>query len=147
MTHSSKFKSASRYQNRVMDFYHQKIQQQQQLLQQIQAILPKHLAEHVLHCVLSEKKLILYTDAAIWSSQLRFYQTTILHSFSQTQLNLELLQIRLIPPTSTHKVDKEPLIPSKKNIDDIRNNAHQITDDKLQQALLNLSRTLERLSK
>lgn len=143
----SKFKPANRYQNSVMDFYHKKIHEQQQLLQKIHTTLPKHLAEHVLHCVISGKKILIYTDATVWSSQLRFYQTTILNGLSQTQFKVELLQVRLIPQTIQQKKQREPLVPSKENIHHIRHNANQVTDEKLQKALLNLSQTLEKLSK
>ena len=90
------FKSVLDFHNRTIDKLVSEIEQQKDLLLIVKSALPENLAEHTSHCVIHDATLFLYTDAAIWSSQLRFYQNTILAVISSlTQNPIKHVQIRL----------------------------------------------------
>lgn len=127
--------------------YQTKIRQQQQFLNVIKGMLPTHLTGHLLHCVVSAEKCLLYTDTEEWAVQLRLYLPIILHTLQTSSLpKLELIQVRLISQPETRQVNRKANIPSKRNIELMRDNLQGIKDEKLKQALLRLSQTLDRLS-
>lgn len=124
------------------------IKQQLALLEHIQAALPKDLANHAFHSVLNNKKLLIYTDSAIWASQLRFYGKTMLTAIgSVTSAPVSVLQVKVIsiPATAPTGPKRKPVIPPQKVADAIRNNSLIATDPQLKQALGKLSSTLGRL--
>jgi hypothetical protein len=91
----SSFKRSLSFQNRTMAFFYSQIEQQQRILQRIKAVLPEVLAKQVRHCLIRDKKLLIYTDSAAWASQLRFYKSTILAStVTLTKAPVEILQIK-----------------------------------------------------
>jgi hypothetical protein len=91
------FKPISEFHNRAIDKLVTQIDQQKTLLSVVKNALPEMLAEHTLHCVIHDAILIIYTDAAVWSSQLRFYQTVLLDVTSLfIQLPIKRVQIRLM---------------------------------------------------
>lgn len=138
------FKLAANCQNKMTAVYQGKIKQQAQFLNLIKATLAAPLAEHLLYCVISGKKLLLYTDAEEWATQLRHYQPAILNATSVS--NLATVEFRIISVSTEQRVTRKVNLPSKKNIELIRDNLSTISDDKLKQALLRLSQTLDRLS-
>ncbi len=87
------FKSALEFHNRTIDKLVTQVEQQQDLLSMVKSVLPEMLAEHTLHCVIHDTTLLIYSDAAVWSSQLRFYQAAILNVVEQS---VKRVQIRLI---------------------------------------------------
>jgi hypothetical protein len=87
------FKSALEFHNQTLDKLVTRLDEQKDLLSMVKSVLPENLAEHTLHCVIHDSTLLIYTDAAVWSSQLRFYQNTILAIVEQ---GLKRIQIRLI---------------------------------------------------
>jgi hypothetical protein len=140
------FKLATTCQTPIMAVYQAKIKQQKYFLELIRATLFAPLAEHVLYCVISGKKCLLYTDAEEWATQLRFYQPILLDTLANsTQIAIHSIQVRLIspPPQQTIRNNK---LPSKENIKLIQDNLQYRQEDELKQALLRLSQTLERLS-
>lgn len=135
------------YPQQLFAIYQQKINQQQQLLKRIKTVLPAELAAHTLYCVMKDTKLLLYTDSAIWSSQLRFYQQAILtEAREQGYQRLETLQIKLMTGHGEKARSAKVRVPSKKNIELIRHLASQQKNDHLQRALAKLSDTLSKLS-
>lgn len=144
-----RFKSALEFEGKVFTRYKYKIEAQTRLLEIIKAVLPENLSCHALSCVISEKKVLLYTDSAIWSSQLRFYHKTILRALVNSQQGtFQLLQIKVIPKT------KDPLqmsllnLPSAENISSIFEQANaRDSDDMLKKSLFNLATTFKKLSK
>ncbi|WP_305909260.1 DciA family protein [Methylomarinum sp. Ch1-1] len=144
---SQSFKSVLNYPQRLFTIYQHKINQQTQLLALIKSAIPAQLADHALHCVLSGKKILLYTDSAIWSSQLRFYQQTILGQLHEHGYRgIETLQIKVTPQQIADEHPSNVKIPCRKNIELIRQQGMQQSDDRLNRALLRLSETLDRLS-
>jgi hypothetical protein len=87
------FKSALEFHNQTLDKLVTRLDEQKDLLSMVKSVLPENLAEHTLHCVIHDSTLLIYTDAAVWSSQLRFYQNTILAIVEQ---GVKRIQIRLI---------------------------------------------------
>lgn len=143
------FKAALSFQNRTMAHFYSQIEQQKQALERIHAALPAALAEHVLHCVINGKKLLIYTDTAAWASQLRFYNSAILATIAPaTRESVSIMQIKVIADlANTHaQPSRKPIIPSAEKIELIRNHSLTAADDQLKLALLKLSATLTRLS-
>lgn len=141
------FKSTLDFDGKVFTLYKYQIETQAKLLEKIKALLPDHLVTHALYCVLSNKKLSLYTDSAIWSSQLRFYHQTILQGLlSSHEGIIETLQIKIIPQ-SLEQGDvkkKTKKLPSVKNIDFILEQAKNQKDESLRNSLLRLGRALQK---
>lgn len=146
MPKTDSFNTPAAYNNHILASYHRQIKSQQRLLSVIKKALPEALAEHVLHCTLSSRKLLLYTNSASWSSQLRFYQQVILDSVNANNVNAELVQIRLINENNAPRTERKLKIPSKNSIELVKNCGESEEDEKLRQALLNLSQTLTKLS-
>jgi hypothetical protein len=87
------FKSVSDFHNHTLDKLVTQMDQQKDLLSVVKSVLPETLSEHTLHCVIHDATLLIYTDAAVWSSQLRFYQAGIL---AVLENRVKRIQIRLI---------------------------------------------------
>ena len=141
------FKKSLAFPNRTMVYLYSQIEQQQRILQQIKTVLPDNLAKQTKHCLIKDHKLLVYTDSAIWASQLRFYNSAILASI-QTLVKspIDNLQIKIIsrPSGRTETATRKANLPSLEGIDLIRKHSLSISDDKLSAALLKLSVTLKR---
>jgi len=143
------FKAALLFPNRIIAHLHSQIEQQQQVLERVCTILPATLAAHALHCVINGKKLFIYTDAATWASQLRFYNSAILAAIAPvTRESISIMQIKVISELASTNAQptRKPLIPSAEKIEFIRNHSLTVQDEQLKLALLKLSATLARLS-
>lgn len=91
------FKPIAEFHNRAIDTLVTRVEQQMDLLSVVKNVLPENLAAHTLHCVIHDSMLLIYTDAAVWSSQLRFYQVAILAAIAPLFENaVSRVQIRLI---------------------------------------------------
>lgn len=159
---SPPFKAALSFPNGTIAYYCSQIARQKQVLQHIHEVLPKPLAEHALHCVVSGKKLLLYTDTAAWASQLRFYNRAILEAIAPiTRESVSVMQIKVRAETSPAGRKREadegafqamphgrkPNIPSAEKIAFIHSHSLTVQDERLKAALLKLSATLANLSK
>jgi hypothetical protein len=141
------------YPNKTIALLCLQINQQLAVLEQIKAVLPKELTDHTLHCVFNDKKLnnrklLIYTDSAVWASQLRFYGKTILAAIeSSTSDTVSVLQIKVInvPETTITRKNRIAVIPSQAVADEIGSFSLTVTDSKLKQSLDKLSSTLARL--
>ena len=143
------FKVSLSFQNRTMTYFYSQIEQQQQVLQRIQAVIPEALAKQVRHCLIREKKLLVYTDSAAWASQLRFYNSVILTAVKPLSRSpVEIMQIKIIAGQTglISGSKRKAKIPSVEKIELIRNDSLNVSDNQLKLALLKLSSTLERLS-
>lgn len=141
------FKSVLNYPERLFAIYQHKINQQAQVLRLVRNVLPTKLGSHASYCVLNDKKIVLYTDSATWSSQLRFYHQTILSKLHDTGFqHVEVLQIKVVPEQQTQVSKNKAKIPSQENIDLIRQQGLAQHDQELNAAFLRLSKTLSRLS-
>lgn len=137
------------FQNRLFGYYVNQIEQQQRMLQQVRKGLPDNLAKHACHCLISNGTLLVYTDSAIWASQLRFYNQTILANVvSVTHEAVQKMQIKVmtqntgVHPPSVVQVN----IPTLATIDMMQKQTACVSDKSLQQSLLRLNATLRRLA-
>lgn len=164
MNSTTSFKAALTYPSRAMAMLYGQLEQQKQVLQRIHAVLPEDIAKHALHCVIKDKKLLVYTDTPAWASQLRFYNRAILAAVAPvTRAPVSIMQVKIqqeagltvhgnmidaekLKTQSTNSARK-PNIPSAEKIRLIRDHSLTIPDEKLQQALQRLSATLEKLSR
>ena len=141
------FKSALGYEGKIFATYKYQLEIQNELLNAVKSALPSHLSSHALYCVASGKKVIIYTDSANWSSQLRFYHQDILKALPASNNRIfETLQIKIIPQTVEREKKKTLSSPSAENIELILSQAEQQTDGKLKEALLKLGRTFKKLT-
>ena len=145
-TQTAQFKLALRHQNKILVNYKIQLQQQQLLLDIIKSALPDPLKQQANYCVISNRKVLLYTTSAVWASQLRFYNNAMLSAILKWKHNayIEALQIRIL--TATPMIQgtlRQPKIPSVQIIKQI-SEARPNTMDTLSQALTNLSKTLEK---
>ncbi|MDD5322513.1 MAG: DciA family protein [Methylococcales bacterium] len=143
------FKTSLSFHSRTIAYFYSQIEQQKRALQRIQAVLPEPLAKQVRHCLIKDKKLLIYTDSAAWASQLRFYNYAILAAIAPlTRTSIALMQVKIIAEQTglVLRSVRKANIPSGEKIAIIRNDSLSIRDDQLKQALLRLSATLERLS-
>ena len=143
------FKASLSFQNRTMAYFYSQIEQHQRILQHIQAVLPEALAKQVRHCIIRNKKLLMYTDSALWASQLRFFNSAILAAIMPlTRTPVEIMQIKIIVGQTglIPGPERKAKIPSVEKIEVIRNHSLTVPDNQLRMALLKLSATLERLS-
>ena len=132
-----------------MAYFYSQIEQQRRILQRIQAVLPEALAKQARHCLIRDKKLLIYTDSAAWASQLRFYNSAILAAIVPlTRTPVEILQIKIIAGQTgfIQGPKRKAKLPSVEKIENIRNHSLTVSDNQLRSALLKLSATLERLS-
>ena len=132
-----------------MAYFYSQIEQQQRILQRIQVVLPEALAKQARHCLIRDKKLLIYTDSAAWASQLRFYNSAILAAVVPlTRTPVEIMQIKIIAGQTELNLGpkRKAKIPSVEKIEVIRNHSLTVSDNQLRLALLKLSTTLERLS-
>lgn len=146
----SSFKSTLNFDGKVIALYKYQIEAQTKLLKKIKAVLPSHLSSHALYCVLSNKKISLYTDSAIWSSQLRFYHQTILKSLLTSHKGIiETLQIKITPQTITQQPTQKRTknVPSAENITFILEQAEHQSDEQLKNALLRLGKSFQKKHK
>ncbi len=161
---STSFKAALSFPNRTIAHFYGQIKQQELVLQRIHDVLPATIAEHALHCVVNDKKLLVYTDTAAWASQLRFYSSAILAAIAPvTRESISIMQIKIrgeMSPTERRREilageetlqknssGRKPNIPSAEKIEFIHEYSLSVSDEQLKQALLRLSSTLAKLSK
>jgi len=146
MSKNNFFLPALGYEGNVLAGYKYQIEIQNALLKTIKSTLPETLSNHALYCVVSGKKISLYTDSAVWSSQLRFYHQTILRSLMDKNRGVyEILQIKIIPKIVEYEQKNTLTLPSAENINFILNQAESQTDEKLKTALLKLGTTFKKL--
>jgi len=143
------FRKSLAFPNRTMVYLQSQIEHQGLILQQIKAVLPDDLAKQTKHCLIKDHKLLVYTDSAIWASQLRFYNSVLLASIQNlVKFPIETMQIKIIsrPSGLSETLTRKAKLPSLEGIDLIRKHGQSISDDKLSTALLKLSTTLKRLA-
>jgi len=125
--------------------YQHVIRQQQVLLQQIKQVLPENLARNIHSCVVSGKKLLLYTSSANWSSSLRFYQQAVLQKAQQAGWpHLQLVQVKIIPERVVSQKQIKPNLPSLESVKMIQQAAENQADGRLKLALSRLGQTLSK---
>jgi hypothetical protein len=132
-----------------MAYFYNQLEQQHKILQKIQTVLPDRLAKQTRHCLLRERKLIIYTDSATWATQLRFYNSAILDAvITLTKTPVESMKIKIITGTSgiVSSTTRAAKLPSVEKIEAIKMDSLTIEDNQLRLSLQKLSATLKRVS-
>lgn len=142
----SVFKSALDFDTRQLAVCLEIITEQKALLAIVRKALPAEIADHVQHCVSSGNRLLIYTEAASWASQIRFYHASILNKIAESgQKNIISLQVRIGPQLSQPSTPRSARLPSAENIEMIRNQfGAEENDDILKSSLARLAGTLEK---
>lgn len=141
----SVFKSALDFEARQLSKCLEIIAEQKALLAIVKTALPVEIASHVLHCVCSGNRLLIYTETANWASQIRFFHGAILNKLVESgQQNITSLQVRICQPLNQQRALRTPRLPSAKNILLIRNQTGNDENDVLRQSLSRLGKTLDK---
>jgi hypothetical protein len=133
-------------QNPVTAYLRAQIEEQKRILLAVQAVLPPSLATQVKHCLIKDQVLLIYTDAAVWATQLRFYATQLQNALAD---KVTAVQIKIITEQvgQVAEYHRKARLPCVEQITQLEDSARSIADADLQQSLLKLSATLARLSK
>jgi hypothetical protein len=143
MTH---FKKALAYPNRATALIFMRVAQHKKILAVIRSVLPETLANHALYCVLENRKLLIYAQSAVWTSQLRFYSPAMLAAVNaQANVYIELIRLKIIQQHSDQHTTKAKKIPAQDVIASIEDELVTTADSKLKRALLKLNETLRKL--
>lgn len=120
------------------------MERQERLLQAVRRGLPEFLADHCRHCVAKDDRLLIYVDSAAWGSQLRFYGPSLLAHLEQSAgYRFRDVRLRSLVQTSERESPKRR-VPAASAGAIVRESAENSTSDEIREALLRLSRTLER---
>lgn len=147
MNHSKKplFKSAMDFNGRPLAMCLEKIAEQKQLLNRVQNSLPDDIAEHAIHCVLSNTRLLVYTDSAVWASQIRFFNREIVNGLSTNgRQTIGSVQVKILLTQASSTSQRNMRLPSAATIDGILGRVDDKRNDVLDIALAKLGRTLKK---
>jgi hypothetical protein len=142
-------KEPLKFHNRTVVGFYARIELQTRLLTAVQGMLPEDLAKHIQHCLIKNNCMLIYTESAVWGSQLRFYERLIISRVSELlDFAVVKVQIRIlaVPTGLAIMPGRKAQCPSMENIDRIRADSLAITDGQLQSALLKLTATLGNLA-
>jgi hypothetical protein len=142
-------KTALSFKNQTMTSLHSQIARQKQLLREVRTVLPENLAKELKHCLIKDDTLLMYTDSAVWASQLRFYQNAILATTALLAEGVTKVQIKMITQQVgfVTQSERKVKLPSAEQISKMQSDSLHIADEQLRNSLLSLSATLARLSK
>jgi hypothetical protein len=141
---SKKFRPANNYLKSSQEFatIQAKLQQNQDLLQQIQTMLPSPLNEHCIGVVAKPDLLVLYADSSGWASRLRYFSRDLSEKLRKKRLNFNKIQIK-IAIDNRHQARKpkqrRTKLLSAKDSDHLMKVANHTSDPGLRAALMRLS--------
>jgi hypothetical protein len=132
----------------VMAALRAELEVQGRMLQAVRRGLPDFLGSHCRHCVIKGDRLLIYVDSPAWGSQLRFHgPSLLLHLEQTTGRRFRDIQVRnLLPaaPTSTAEKPRAVPPPGPGVSELLRESAENAPHEDIREALLRLSRTLEK---
>jgi len=116
------------------------------MLHVVRQALPAFLSEHCFDCVIKGNGLLIYTDASVWASQIRFYRPDLLDAVrSYPYAIINHIHIRIsVPDLPKHSRLRNPKTPSGKTIGNIEAAARTSSDPELSDSLLRLADALKR---
>ncbi|MCQ8104173.1 DUF721 domain-containing protein [Methylomonas sp. SURF-2] len=146
MNHSEKplFKSVMDLNGKPLAMCLRKITEQAQLLNEVRHSLPADIATHATHCVLATTRLLVYTDSAVWASQIRFFAEEILKNLRATGRRVERVQVKLSLPPAPAASHRGCRLPSAATVDGLFGKLEENSADALDGALAKLGRTLRK---
>ena len=118
----------------------------QRILKIILATSPKQLQAHIKDCVINDNNLMIYVSSAAWASQLRFCSVQIQQAVnSGSNERIKKTRVRVLRPEPfTMPEETTKIFPSKENISLLQDNAAGLSEGKLKDALLGLSKALQK---
>ncbi len=123
--------------SRQLDFH-------QELLGLIQQALPSELSKQVTYALPQKHTLILFTAHSNWSSQVRFFQKSLLFQLEQSGYFFTDLQLKIIPPSFNHTPERKINIPKSDTLEFLASQAQHTEDPDIKKALTKLTNTLRR---
>lgn len=142
-----KFCSPLNYQSSVLSGLLNQINEHGKILAQVKAVLPPNLSVHVIYASVINRRLLVYTESAVWASQLRFYNEVLRAAASgYCGKPVESMQIKILETKAT-KVLAKAKIPSLSAIKTIESDARCISDARLKNSLQGLCSSLKRLAR
>jgi len=143
------FKTLLDYPSKTLSGLLGQVQRQKQLLAHVCRGLPELLASHIVHGLISDNRLLIYTDSAVWATQLRFYAAMMKQAAEDfSGKPIESVRIKIVAD-SVGISEKKPgklNVPSLATIAILQSDSLHIADENLQHALQKLSLTLKRLA-
>lgn len=121
----------------------------QRILKIILSASPKQIQPYIKDCVINNNSLMIYLSSAAWASQLRFCTAQIQQAVNvQCNEKINKIRIRVIapPPFKQQSESLTKTLPSPKNIKMLQENADTLAEGKLKDALLGLSKALQKQS-
>jgi len=139
------FRAAVDFDSGSLAVYMEKIAEQNQLLGVVRLALPSNIAKHINYCVQSRPRLLIYTESAVWASQIRFYHEAILSKLLEVGLqNISQVSVRIMFQFDDRKKSRPVLLPSAETVQSLLSSVDQKSDDVLDRALTKLAETLKR---
>ncbi|MDD2760640.1 MAG: DciA family protein [Methylomonas sp.] len=139
------FRSALDYDARSLALCLEKIAEQKRLLLIVTTALPKSIAEHADHCVISGNRLLIYTASAAWASQIRFFSQAILNSLHELgQQKIVRIQVKVLLQAGDAKRERTVCLPSNETVEAIFSQVDEKSEDVLDKALTKLANTLKK---
>jgi len=143
------FKTVSSFNYSQLGNLYAQVAEHQRLRQRVCSMLPEQLAQAVLHCAIKNKKLLVYTHSSAWSSQLRFYQGTILANLSQKAVSpADSMQVKIVVMQSGASSSRfyTTHVPSTGTLSVLQKQSEALPDEALRQSFLKLLDTLRKVS-
>ena len=143
------FKTPLQNQTRTLAILLGQIQQQNLIMQHVRAALPTALSTHVSHCLIKDGKLLVYTNSAVWATQMRFSGERILAAVTPiTTRPVDKLHIKVITVQTGPSVQfkRKANVPSPEKIAMLQQDSLAIRDEAVRASMLKLGATLARLA-
>jgi hypothetical protein len=116
-----------------------------QTLAEIKKNLPPVLADHCIHCVPKQDRLIVYVDTAAFASQLRFFAPTLIDALASTTYSgFKEIKIRIAMPTAHPEGATKKALPLTETAAiHVSKTAETCQSEEIRLSLLRLGRTLQ----
>jgi hypothetical protein len=109
----------------------------------VRSLIPERLAKHCVHCVSHADHLVVFADAAIHATALRFALAPALPTLNrQFDSCWRVVQIRVFPGWQTDRRLRELALPTHATAEQIETAARYSPSDEIQAALARLAETL-----
>jgi hypothetical protein len=118
------------------------------LCQQVRACLPHPLDQQVKATVFQSGTLTLFADSPVWASRLRYASPQLASALANHLLNIHQIRVRILAHSQHTQIPKLKLrksrLMSNESSKTLRLTAETITDPSLKEALLRLSRHIQK---
>lgn len=112
------------------------------ILRRLRQALPGFLADHCLACVAREDCVVVYTDAAVWATQLRFTLPTALPQLrAGFDGNWQRIQVKILHDSRPTYQETPTRVPATKVVAEIEAAARDTSSEPIRQALQRLTHT------